>query len=83
MGMLVHGNAIIDGVVGNLFAGSFLVDMYLNFGKVGYTYMVFDGILERDAVLWNKMISGLVRKGWLEDGIKVFCDMVVRGSLFI
>ncbi|WOH02819.1 hypothetical protein DCAR_0522209 [Daucus carota subsp. sativus] len=82
MGMLVHGNAIVDGVVGDLFVGSCLVDMYLNFGKVGYACKVFDGIPERDAVLWNTMISGLVRKGWLEDGIRVFCDMVVRGSLF-
>ena len=38
----------------------------------GNACKVFDGISERDAVLWNTIIFGLVRKGWLEDGIMIW-----------
>lgn len=75
-------HAIVDGVASDLFVGSSIVDMYLNFSNVGYAHKVFDGIPEPDTVLWNTMISGLVRKGCLDDGIRVFGDMVVRGTRF-
>ncbi|KAL8145251.1 pentatricopeptide repeat-containing protein At4g30700 isoform X2 [Apium graveolens] len=81
VGILIHGQGIVDGVVRDLFVGSCLVGMYLNFGNVGYACKVFDGIPDPDTVLWNTMISGLVRKGFLEEGIRVFGDMVRKGSL--
>lgn len=40
-----------------LLVGSAIVDMYLNFGKLGYAYKVFDGIPEPDTVLCKLGIS--------------------------
>ncbi|CAK9175257.1 unnamed protein product [Ilex paraguariensis] len=82
VGIVLHGHVIVDGYGSDLFVGSALVDMYFSFSKVGHAYKVFEGISEPDRVLWNTMISGLVRNCCFEESILVFQDMVVRGVKF-
>ncbi|KAA8522848.1 hypothetical protein F0562_009271 [Nyssa sinensis] len=82
VGLLLHGHAIVDGFGSDMFVGSAVVDMYLNFSKVASAYKVFDGIPQPDTVLWNTMISGLVKNCCFDESIQVFRDMVVRGTQF-
>lgn len=82
IGSCLHGQAVIDGVGLDLFVGSAIVDMYLNFGNLGYAYQVFDKMPERDTVLCNTMISGLVKNGCFDDAVLVFKDMVLKGRRF-
>ncbi|KAH7860674.1 hypothetical protein Vadar_016591 [Vaccinium darrowii] len=54
--------------------------MYFRLSKVGYACKVFDEIPEPDTVLWNTMISGLVKNCFFEESLRVFKDMVVAGG---
>ncbi|GAB4838121.1 Pentatricopeptide repeat-containing protein At4g30700 [Ancistrocladus abbreviatus] len=81
-GLLLHAHSIIDGLATDLFVGSVIIDMYMTFSKVGLANKVFDGIPERDTVLWNTMISGLVKNCCYSDSIQVFRDMVVSDCGF-
>ncbi|KAM3269935.1 pentatricopeptide repeat-containing protein [Capsicum chacoense] len=81
-GILVHGQVIVNGFGSDLFVGSALVDMYMNFSRIGYAYKVFDEMRERDSVLWNTMVSGLVRNCCYEESLRVFSDMVGGGMRF-
>ncbi|XP_021756781.1 pentatricopeptide repeat-containing protein At4g30700-like [Chenopodium quinoa] len=82
VGMLLHAHSIIDGVGADLFVGSAVLGMYLNFSKIGYAYKVFDKMSKRDTVLWNTMISGLVKNCCYVDSLRVFRDMVGSSARF-
>ncbi|GAU18294.1 hypothetical protein TSUD_201820 [Trifolium subterraneum] len=77
--MLLHAHSIIDGYGSNVFVGSTLVDLYCKFWRVGFARKVFDGMPERDTVLWNTMINGLVKNCCFDDSIQLFGDMVAQG----
>ncbi|XP_047324687.1 pentatricopeptide repeat-containing protein At4g30700 [Impatiens glandulifera] len=79
---LLHSHVIVDGFGSDLFVGSALVDMYFKFSNVGAAYKVFDEILEPDTVLWNTMISGLVRNCFFSESIRCFSQMINRGNCF-
>ena len=60
-GLLLHANAVVDGFGFSLFVESAVVDLYLKFSRIEMARKVFDLMPERDTVLWNIMVSGLVR----------------------
>ncbi|KMT19312.1 hypothetical protein BVRB_1g013180 [Beta vulgaris subsp. vulgaris] len=76
IGMLLHAHTIIDGFDDDLFVGSAVLNMYLNCSKVGFAYKVFDRMSQRDTVLWNTMISGLVKNCCYVHSLGVFHDMI-------
>ncbi|KAI9125951.1 hypothetical protein K1719_003369 [Acacia pycnantha] len=77
-GMLLHAQSIVDGSGFELFVGSAVVDLYFKFSRVELARKVFDRMPERDTVLWNTMITGLVRNCCYGDSIEVFRDMVAE-----
>lgn len=81
-GVLLHAHSIIDGLGSNLYVGSIVVDFYFKFSRVELAKKVFDEMPDKDTVLWNTMISGLVRNCYFEDSVRVFRDMVVAGTVF-
>ncbi|GAA0162834.1 hypothetical protein LIER_18844 [Lithospermum erythrorhizon] len=82
VGVLIHGHALISGYAKDCYAGSGLVDMYVNLGKIEDAYKVFDGIAEPDTVAWNTMISSLVKISFFHECCVVFRDMVRKGGRF-
>ncbi|XP_040996985.1 pentatricopeptide repeat-containing protein At4g30700 [Juglans microcarpa x Juglans regia] len=78
-GILLHSNAIVDGLGFDLFVGSVVVDFYFKFSRVDVARKVFDLMPERDTVLWNTMVSGLVRNCCFSDSIEVFRELVKGG----
>ncbi|KAG2668180.1 hypothetical protein I3760_15G147700 [Carya illinoinensis] len=78
-GILLHSNAIVDGFGFDLFVGSVVVDFYFKFSRVEMARKVFDLMPERDTVLWNTMVSGLVRNCCFNDSIEVFRNLVKGG----
>ncbi|KAK6944336.1 E motif [Dillenia turbinata] len=79
-GVLLHSNAIIDGYASDLYVGSSVIDFYLKFGRLESAKKVFDGMSERDTVVWNTMISGLVKNSCFDLSIEVFMNMVLEGN---
>ncbi|XP_068319574.1 pentatricopeptide repeat-containing protein At4g30700-like [Pyrus communis] len=80
--ILLHAHSIVDGLGLNLYVGLIVVDFYFKLSRVELAQKVFDGLPEKDMVLWNTMISGLVRNCYYADSIRVFGDMVVGGMGF-
>ncbi|KAJ9141167.1 hypothetical protein P3X46_031737 [Hevea brasiliensis] len=76
VGLLLHGNAIVDGFGSDLYVGSALVDMHFKLFREDWAQKVFDRLPHRDTVLCNTIISGLVRVCCYEDSIRRFKDMV-------
>ena len=81
-GLLLHANAVVDGFGFGLFVESAVVDLYLKFSRIEMVRKVFDLMPERDTVLWNIMVSGLVRNYCFGDSIEVFQHMVKGGVKF-
>lgn len=79
---MLHAHSIIDGLGSNLYVGSIVVDLYFKFSRVELAKKVFDEMPDKDTVLWNTMISGLVRNCYFVDSVRVFRDMVVAGTVF-
>ncbi|KAK9122399.1 hypothetical protein Syun_020016 [Stephania yunnanensis] len=74
-GKRVHDVAKRIGIDGNVYVGTALVEMYVEFGEVGVAYDVFDEMPVRDVVAWTSMISGFVDHGKYWEAVKVFRDM--------
>ncbi|KAM3378653.1 pentatricopeptide repeat-containing protein, mitochondrial [Capsicum galapagoense] len=61
------------------FLGATLVDLYGKFGLVGEARCVLEGVLARDLVLWNVMVSCYVLNGLGEEAFWLFNLMRVEG----
>lgn len=83
IGVLLHGHAIVSGYGSDLFVGAALVDLYFKFSWVKSARKVFDKMPEKDTVLWNSMISGLMKNCCFQDSIWVFGDMVRNGGTWL
>ncbi|KAK6126976.1 hypothetical protein DH2020_039277 [Rehmannia glutinosa] len=70
VGVLLHGHAIVSGFGSDLFVASALVDVYMSLSRIGNGYKVFDGIPEPDTVLWNTILSGLVKNCCFEESLR-------------
>ncbi|CAM8891773.1 unnamed protein product [Rhodiola kirilowii] len=81
LGLLLHCNSIVDGYASDLFVGSAVVDWYFKFSRVGLALKVFDGMTERDTVMWNTVISGLARNCAFHEAVKVFISMLCGGHV--
>ncbi|XP_044464524.1 pentatricopeptide repeat-containing protein At4g30700 [Mangifera indica] len=79
VGLLLHGQTIVDGYASDLFVGSALVDLYFKFSRVESALKVFDAMTERDTISYNTIISGLVKNACFEDSILVFANMFSDG----
>lgn len=76
--VLLHGHAVVSGFGSDVFVGSALVDAYTRFSKIRDAFKVFDEIPDPDTVLWNTLLSGLLKNSCLDESVKVFRDMIGR-----
>ncbi|VVB10928.1 unnamed protein product [Arabis nemorensis] len=75
-GRVIHGQAVVDGFDSELHVGSNIVKMYFKFSRVDDARKVFDRMPEKDAVLWNTMLSGYRENEMYEESIQVFRDLI-------
>ncbi|KAL2899763.1 hypothetical protein RDABS01_024845 [Bienertia sinuspersici] len=62
-GMWLHVYAQRIGYKGNIYVENALIDMYAKCGRIEYAVEVFKGMVKRDLVSWNTIISGLAMHG--------------------
>ncbi|KAM5548632.1 pentatricopeptide repeat-containing protein [Rosa sericea] len=60
-GKQVHALLFKTGFGLNIYIVSSLIDMYSKCGSIGEAYTVFQGMEDRNTILWNAMISGFSR----------------------
>ncbi|GAB2284837.1 hypothetical protein Dimus_019290 [Dionaea muscipula] len=74
-GQCVHGFAIKTGFNFNVFVGGSIVDMYCRCGRVSSARCAFDGLENRDVVVWNTMIARYAQSNCGEEALELFHQM--------
>ncbi|KAA8529287.1 hypothetical protein F0562_033914 [Nyssa sinensis] len=81
LGRQIHGQIVKFGFESYVFVGSPLVDMYSKAGLIYDAKQVFDELPERNLVMYNTMITGLLRCGMVEDSEHLFRHMPEKDSI--
>jgi pentatricopeptide repeat protein len=81
LGRQIHGHVLKFGFMSYVFVGSPLVDMYSKMGMISCARQAFDELPEKNVVMYNTLITGLMRCGRLEDSRLLFLDMRERDSI--
>ncbi|KAE8689691.1 (-)-germacrene D synthase-like [Hibiscus syriacus] len=76
LGRIVHGQTLRCGFDSNAHVETALMVMYLNCGNTDAAYRIFEGVSEKDVVLWTAMISGLVQNNCAGKALIVFNSML-------
>ncbi|KAG6671679.1 hypothetical protein I3842_16G016200 [Carya illinoinensis] len=74
-GLLVHAQAIKQGLDSNVYAGSSMINMYAKCEELDAAKKIFDALNEKNAVLWNAMLGGYAQNGYAHEVIKLFSNM--------
>ncbi|KAK1315765.1 putative pentatricopeptide repeat-containing protein [Acorus calamus] len=81
LGRQIHCQIVKYGFESHVFVGSPLVDMYAKVGLVHDARQAFDGVGEKNLVLYNTMVTGLLRCGQVEESKRLFREMGERDSI--
>ncbi|XP_057982313.1 uncharacterized protein LOC131167526 [Malania oleifera] len=72
----LHGFVIISGFNDNIFVGSSLIELYSKCGSLDNAIKLFNGIVERDVVVWSSMIAAYGIHGNGKEALKTFNQMI-------
>ncbi|XP_031287023.1 pentatricopeptide repeat-containing protein At4g33170-like [Pistacia vera] len=75
----VHGYAVKIGLEWDVFISGALVNIYSKFGRIREARLLFEGMPERDVVLWNVMLKAYVEMGFEEEVFCLFSDFLKSG----
>ncbi|CAN6724424.1 unnamed protein product [Malus baccata var. baccata] len=78
-GVQMHRIANEKGLVGNVYVGNALIDMYAKCGNLDSALCVFERMRKKDVFTWNSMIVGYGVHGHGEEAISFFGRMLVEG----
>ncbi|KAK7303112.1 hypothetical protein RJT34_14013 [Clitoria ternatea] len=79
LGVSLHGYCIRVGFCSNLNVLTALIDLYAKTGHVYLAQKVFDGIAEKDVVLWNCFIGSYARNGLVREALGLLKQMSLQG----
>ncbi|KAL3818048.1 hypothetical protein ACJIZ3_003953 [Penstemon smallii] len=78
-GLQVHARAVKQGLDSNVYAGSSLINMYAKCQKMEAAKVVFDGLEEKNDVLWNALIGGYAQNGRASEVLELYVNMRISG----
>ncbi|KAF5206365.1 Pentatricopeptide repeat [Thalictrum thalictroides] len=81
LGKQIHGQILKFGFQSYVFVGSPLVDMYSKSRLVYDAKRVFEELSECNTVMYNTMITGLLRCGMVDDSRRLFNEMPEKDSI--
>ncbi|XP_021837011.2 pentatricopeptide repeat-containing protein ELI1, chloroplastic [Spinacia oleracea] len=79
LGKWVHSYIMNNKIKVNVHVGTALVDMYAKCGSLKDAKLVFDGIIDKDVVLWNSMIVGYAMHGFSKEALQLFDELLFKG----
>ncbi|KAL7160736.1 hypothetical protein ACSBR2_041404 [Camellia fascicularis] len=74
-GKQVHGYAVRNRLLKDLFVANALVDMYAKNGLMDEANKVFEGMEVKDVVSWNAMVTGYSQIGRCDEALSLFEKM--------
>ncbi|KAI5056956.1 hypothetical protein GOP47_0028774 [Adiantum capillus-veneris] len=80
-GKELHSWVINVGLEDNIVVGTALINMYSRCGSMDTTEGIFDGLLHRDLILWNSMISGQALNERPKKGFQLLNQMQQEGVM--
>jgi pentatricopeptide repeat protein len=78
-GKWVHGYLKANGIRITVFLGTALVDMYSKCGEVQLAMDVFEGMKEKNVLVWTTLIKGLAMYGQGSEALVLFSQMERSG----
>lgn len=78
-GEKVHGVVLKCSFESDAFVNSALIDMYSKCGQVEKARRVYDGMVEKDLVALNAMVSGYAQHGFAKEGLDLVKKMQALG----
>ncbi|KAK4263662.1 hypothetical protein QN277_029046 [Acacia crassicarpa] len=81
LGRQIHVHIVKFGFQSYVFVGSPLVDMYSKTGFISDARKAFEEIPEKNVVMFNTMLTGLLRFGMIGDSRQFFYDMKEKDSI--
>ncbi|XP_052109858.1 pentatricopeptide repeat-containing protein At1g26900, mitochondrial [Arachis duranensis] len=78
-GKCLHGYYIRLGLSSNLNVLTALIDLYARMGRIFLAHRVFDGVAQKDVILWNCLIGKYARSGLLGEAVKLLQQMSLEG----
>ncbi|PIN14406.1 hypothetical protein CDL12_12970 [Handroanthus impetiginosus] len=79
VGSSLHAQCVKTGFSENDSVQTSLIGMYSNCGNVGCAMKVFCHMMDKDAIAWNSIISGFVKKGKITESLELFQSMLRDG----
>ncbi|XP_021598775.1 pentatricopeptide repeat-containing protein At3g13880 isoform X2 [Manihot esculenta] len=79
VGKVIHGMAVVCGLVRQVFLTNLFIDMYCKCGKVDQARLLFESSDGLDIVSWNSLIAGYVRVGAYEETLELLIKMHQTG----
>lgn len=79
LGKSLHGYCLRIGFCSNLNVVTALIDMYAKTGCIYLARKVFDGLEEKDVVLWNCLIGNYAKNSLVEDAVVLLQKMRHEG----
>lgn len=75
-GQCIHGYLIRNGFESSPFVGTAIIDMYAQYGSIGFACQSFNQLSKKDAVSWNAMITGYSQNGYANEALTLFREML-------
>ncbi|XP_057754257.1 pentatricopeptide repeat-containing protein At2g34400 [Arachis stenosperma] len=79
LGRWVDGFVVDNGMEVNSYVGSALISMFGKCGDLESSRRIFDGMVRRDAITWNALISGYAQNGMADKAVSLFHCMKEEG----
>ncbi|XP_015573767.2 pentatricopeptide repeat-containing protein At2g13600 [Ricinus communis] len=79
IGTQIHGLMLKSQFLLDVYMGSALIDIYSKCGFVDCAQRVFDGMMERNVVSWNSLITCYEQNGPSREALEIFMRMMESG----
>ncbi|KAJ4800304.1 Pentatricopeptide repeat-containing protein [Rhynchospora pubera] len=75
LGKYIHGLVLKTGIISNVYVGNALIDMYGKCGLVEDAMKFFYGMMEKDSVSWNSIITACSANAMVYEALKFLEEM--------
>ncbi|GMY11335.1 pentatricopeptide repeat-containing protein At1g08070, chloroplastic-like [Fagus crenata] len=80
LGKAIHGYSLRNLDESNIILDNVILDFYVRCGSLVSAKYLFVNMLKRDVVSWTTMVGGYAQRGFSEEAVRVFREMVEGGE---